>query len=49
VHRISALSRKGTRELCQAVMRRLDEVVAEQALGEGSQVRAGHSAARGDA
>jgi GTP-binding protein len=31
VFRISGATRAGTRELCQAVMRRLDEVVAEPA------------------
>jgi hypothetical protein len=29
VFRISGVTRAGTRELCQAVMRRLDEIAAE--------------------
>jgi GTP-binding protein len=29
VFRISGLARRNTRELCQAVMRRLDEIAAE--------------------
>jgi GTP-binding protein len=29
VHRISGATRQGTQELCQAVMRRLDEIAAE--------------------
>jgi GTP-binding protein len=34
VFRISGATRDGTRELCQAVMRRLDEVAAEEAAAE---------------
>jgi len=44
VHRISGLSRKGTRELCQAVMRRLDEVTAEHDLGDSPKSPAGRAA-----
>src|SRR5512139_3629970 len=36
VHRISGVTRTGTKELCQAVMRRLDEVAAEASQDEAS-------------
>ncbi len=37
VMRISGATRTGTQELCQAVMRRLDAMLAEQADGEGAE------------
>jgi GTP-binding protein len=36
VFRISGATRAGTKELCQAVMQRLDEVAAEAAQHEAS-------------
>jgi hypothetical protein len=34
VFRVSGATRQGTKELCQAIMRRLDELAADQPRGE---------------